>query len=91
MDGITAHLLDRVKDIRETQLSQGHLLDRIAEGISALREAASTPPTTSSASWTSIAAGASRWAGGLFALAYLARGGDIGTAMTFLQNLPKLF
>jgi hypothetical protein len=90
MDGITAHLLDRVRDIRETQLSQGQILDRIAEGMSALKAAASTPPPTSSASWTSIAAGASRWAGGLFALAYLARGGDIGTAMTFLQNLAKL-
>ena len=91
MDGITAHLLDRLTDIRETQLVQDHLLNRIAEGISALRAPASTPLATSSASWTSIAAGASRWAGGLFALAYLARGGDIGTAMTFLQNLPKLF
>jgi hypothetical protein len=90
MDGITAHLLDRVRDIRETQLSQGQLLDRIAEGMSALRAAASTPPTTSSASWMSIAAGASRWAGGILALSYLAKGGDVGTAMTFLQNLAKL-
>jgi hypothetical protein len=91
MDGMIAHILTRLDAIRETQLRHGQVLDRIAEAIAALRVPASTPPTTSSASWTSIAAGASRWAGGIFALAYLAKGGDVGTAMTFLQNLVKPF
>jgi hypothetical protein len=87
MHGTTLHLLNRLNTIRDTQLLQGQILDRIAESISALREAVSTPPTTSSASWMPIATGAGQWAGALLALAYLARGGDAGRALELLQKL----
>ena len=87
MDGMIAHILTRLDAIRETQLRHGQLLDRIAEAIAALRTSSSAPPM-SGASWMPIAKGAGQWAGGILAMAYVARGGDLGTA---LQLLLKLF
>jgi hypothetical protein len=86
MDGITVHLLARLDAIRETQLAHGQLIQAIAAGMARPR-AASIPPTPSRESWMKIAAGAGQWAGGVLALAYLLRGGDLATAMALLQKL----
>jgi hypothetical protein len=86
MDGMIAHILARLDAIRETQLRHGQLLDRIAEAIAALRTSSSAPPM-SGASWMPIARGVGQWAGGILALAYLARGGDAGKALDLLQKL----
>jgi hypothetical protein len=86
MDGTTLHLLTRLDAIRETQLRHGQVIEMIAAALSA-RRADSSPPKMSSASFLPIAASAAQWIGGIGALVYLARGGDIGTAMAFLQKL----
>ncbi len=86
MDGMTLHLLARLDTIRETQLRQVQLLESILEAIAKLR-GGSSPPKTWPGFSKSIVAGGAQWVGGILALAYLARGGDVGTAMAFLQKL----
>lgn len=87
MDGTTLHLLDRLQAIRETQLLHGQLLEETAEAVLSLRAGSSSPTKSSSGFLPPMVAGAAQWAGGLAALAYLMRGGDIQTAMAFLQKL----
>lgn len=86
MDGITLHLLGRLDAIRETQLLQGQLIEEMAEAVRALKRP-STPDRESRGAWMPIVLGAGQWAGAVLALAYLWKGGDIGTAMAFLQKL----
>jgi hypothetical protein len=93
-------MLDR---LRETQARHGEMLFRQGEMIaelirmqrSALRR--STPSTEASAStplnkWTlflkPVATSAGQWAGGVLAMAYVMKGGDLLTAF---QTLLKLF
>ena len=85
MDGIILHLLTRLDAIRETQLLQGQILACMAEAIAAPKTAAA--PKRSRGSWMPIVAGAGQWAGAVLALAWIASGRDIGTAMAFLQKL----
>ena len=87
MDGTTLHLLTRLDAIRETQLHHGQLLEETAETIQALKAVSSSAPKSLSASFAPVLSGAAQWAGGILALAYLMRGGDIGTAMAFLQKV----
>ena len=85
MDGMTLHLLTRLDAIRETQLLHGQMLERFAESLAALKTSSSAPKT-SPASWPKVAAGAGQWAGAVLALAYLWNGGNVETALAFLQK-----
>ena len=87
MDGTTLHLLTRLDAIRETQLRHGQLIEETAEAVKALKPASRSAAKSWSAPFMPVALAAAQWAGGILALAYIARGGDIGTAMAFLQKL----
>lgn len=85
MDASTLHLLAKLDDMRETQLSHGQRLEEIAARLAALLSG--SPPTTSRASWPRIAASGAQWTGAAAALAIVASGGDIGSALALLQKL----
>lgn len=87
MDGTTLHLLTRLDAIRETQLHHGRLLEETAADVRSLKAAFPSAGKSWSAPFMPVVFGAAQWAGGILALAYIARGGDIGTAMAFLQKL----
>jgi hypothetical protein len=87
MDGTTLHLLTRLDVIRETQLHHGQLLEETAAAVKAFKAASPSAAKSWSAPFMPMVFAAAQWAGGILALAYIARGGDIGTAMAFLQKL----
>lgn len=81
------HLLTRLDAIRETQLHLGRLLEETAEQVKALKAASPSAAKSWSAPFMPMVTATAQWAGGILALAYIARGGDIGAAMAFLQKL----
>ena len=87
MDGTTLHLLTRLDAIRETQLHHGQLLEETAAAVKGLKVVSPSAAKSWSAPFMPMVLAAAQWAGGILAVAYIAKGGDIGTAMAFLQKL----
>lgn len=99
MDATTALMFDR---LREAQLRQGEALREILrlqrEILTLLKKGPSSSNTPSASKEATLPhwqvllrpalTSAGQWAGGILAMAYVARGGDAGTA---LQMLLKLF
>lgn len=103
MDVGTFHMLARIQDrldhIRETQILKRNLLEHIAADVRAIRgeleRARSTPaagqsmaPAKMQKLLKEIGQPAALWAAGLLTMAYIARGGDLVTA---LEKLSALF
>lgn len=94
----TTHLYLLIDRLRETQASQGAQISEILRSqrdIRGLLKTATSKPTDSSITpllkfgtyLRPIAASAGQWAGGILAMAYVAKGGDAGTALAMLLKL----
>lgn len=94
----TTHLYLLLDRLREAQAHQGAQLTEILRGQRELRgllkvstpkpDASNTTPLLKFGTYLKpIASSAGQWAGGILAMAYVAKGGDAGTALAMLLRL----